>query len=767
MLKHIRLIQGIGQFDHAIAASIELSPLTLVYAENARGKTTLVSIFRSLQSGDPLPIRERRRLGGTRSPQVALTFTDEANAIVFQNGQWSSSKPGILVFDEQFINDNVYSGMVVQSPQREGLHGLIVGARGVALLRSLKTEVDAIEQHNQKLRTLANAIPQRALKGLTVDQFCDLAPVDNIEARIEEARKAVSAAQQQEAITRMRDLVEVPSNSLQPDAVETVLSEHLADVGAEAERRVAEHLSKLGTGGEAWVAQGQRIRLEHEGELKDACPFCAQALAPSALAAAYPHHFSDAYEALKAKIQRAIRRIHELYGDAVLEHIRSQISENRSKSLFWSEFIEMPAIEWDSGPFLAAAAAARDAILKQLSEKANAPLELISLSEDTRKTLLVLDQEWQAAQQYNVKVRDLNQRAAAVREAITVSSLQTLRDDLARLEAAKDRHEEPAKSRCEAYVTERAAKKSTESRRAHGKRALDAHLQNVFPAFQEAINLYLRRLNAGFRIDGVKSLNTRRGPSCVYSLVIDSSPNHPVAVNTDTTGEPSFKTVLSTSDRNTLALAVFLASISQSDDAAEKIVIIDDPINSLDEHRAFATVTEIRRLASEVRQVIVLSHSRPLVCHLWESPGQIGRTAIEVARQGQGSIIRSWDVSTHGVTEHDKRHGKLRAFLDSQMDNPREVAEAIRPTLEAFLRVAYPEHFRPGTLLGPFRNVCAQHVGSATEILSQHDIDELGALTDYGNRFHHDTNPAWQTADINDTELVSFVRRTLSFAKRR
>jgi wobble nucleotide-excising tRNase len=223
---------------------------------------------------------------------------------------------------------------------------------------------------------------------------------------------------------------------------------------------------------------------------------------------------------------------------------------------------------------------------------------------------------------------------------------------------------------------------------------------------------------------------------------------------------------LSTNDRSTLALAVFLASLSRSAVRDQTIAVVDDPINSLDEHRAFATVTEIRRLASEVKQVLVLSHHRPLVCHLWESPGQIGRTAIEVARSADGSTIRLWDVTTQGVTEHDKRHGKLRGYLDNQPVDPREVAEALRPTLEAFLRVAYPEHYRPGTLLGPFRNVAAQHIGLPTQILSQADVDELGALTEYANRFHHDTNPAWQTADINDAELLSFVRRVLQFAKR-
>jgi hypothetical protein len=37
-------------------------------------------------------------------------------------------------------------------------------------------------------------------------------------------------------------------------------------------------------------------------------------------------------------------------------------------------------------------------------------------------------------------------------------------------------------------------------------------------------------------------------------------------------------------------------------------------------------------------------------------------------------------------------------------------------------------------------------------------------LIEYANRFHHDTNPAWQSITINDSELTSFVSQTLAFA---
>ena len=82
------------------------------------------------------------------------------------------------------------------------------------------------------------------------------------------------------------------------------------------------------------------------------------------------------------------------------------------------------------------------------------------------------------------------------------------------------------------------------------------------------------------------------------------------------------------------------------------------------------------------------------------------------------------------------------------------------------MRVAFPAHYPPETLLGPFLGLCRQRVGTAHEILSQADITELEALKDYGNRFHHDSNAAWQTAVINDQELTGFCRRTLAFARR-
>jgi wobble nucleotide-excising tRNase len=244
--------------------------------------------------------------------------------------------------------------------------------------------------------------------------------------------------------------------------------------------------------------------------------------------------------------------------------------------------------------------------------------------------------------------------------------------------------------------------------------------------------------------------------------------NIPVAVagGTPAPGQPSFRNTLSAGDRNTLALAFFFASLEQDPNRANKVIVIDDPISSLDEHRSLTTVQELRRLAQQTSQVILLSHSKPFLCRTWDGADRHSRAALELARDGDGSTIRCWEVDQDCYTEHDRRHKALRCYLEGAPQDNREIARSIRPSIEAFLRVAYPEHFPPSTLLGPFWNSCVQRLDTRRQILNEEDTQELHNLTEYANRFHHDTNLAFETEAINDGELRGFVARVLRFTRR-
>lgn len=105
MVERFQLLRSVGQFDSVTAgAQLRLTKLTVIYAENGRGKTTLAAILRSLGNGDSLLITERHRLGAAHSPHVVLEVDGAPKSVVFQNGAWSSTDPRIAVFDDFFCH---------------------------------------------------------------------------------------------------------------------------------------------------------------------------------------------------------------------------------------------------------------------------------------------------------------------------------------------------------------------------------------------------------------------------------------------------------------------------------------------------------------------------------------------------------------------------------------------------------------------------------------------------------------------------------------
>ncbi|WP_315765650.1 AAA family ATPase [Bradyrhizobium sp. SZCCHNS2005] len=760
--ERISLLRNIGQFDSVNAgAQLPLSKFALIYAENGRGKTTLATVLRALKSGDTQPIADRRRLGSQHPPHIVLTVGGAP--VVFQNGAWSSTQPHIEVFDDAFVAANVCSGMEIETVHRKNLHELILGAQGVALNNAVQTHVDRIEQHNRDLRTKEGAIPAAARGALDVETFCALAADPDIEGKITDAERNLAAARSADAIGRQPEFVALSLPAFDRAALNAVLRRNLAALEADAARRVTTHLQSLGRDGEAWVSDGMsRIEGASEGHGHEVCPFCAQNLAGSSLIQHYQAYFSEAYRELKSALQaveQAASANHGGEAQAAFERAVRVAIQNRE---FWRGFLDVPEVDVDTAAIARAWMAARDAVLTTLRAKVASPLEPMTLPDAAITALDTYEQQRVAITALSTRLQDCNAQIAVVKERAAGADVATLAADLARLNAVRQRHDAAIAPRCDEYLAEKAAKTATEAARVAARTALDQYRQNIFPAYQVAINGYLQRFNAGFRLEAVASVNNRGGSSANYNVLINN-----VSVALAANEGPSFRNTLSAGDRNTLALAFFFASLEQAPQLAQKIVVIDDPMTSLDEHRSLTTVQEMRRLEARVTQMIVLSHSKPFLCALWEGADTDTRSAMRIARHGAGSILANWDVRQDCITEHDRRHELVERYLNaSDPATERAVAAALRPILEAFMRVAYPAVFPPGTMLGHFHNICQQRLNTPNQLLDANDTAELRALLDYANRFHHDTNAAWETAAINDQELTGYCSRVLRFTRR-
>ena len=466
---------------------------------------------------------------------------------------------------------------------------------------------------------------------------------------------------------------------------------------------------------------------------------------------------------MKQTVSRLINDVDRNHADGKQVEFERSVSTLIQSIQFWSSYCDVPTVEIDSAASVDAWNGARTAVSQQLEVKQGVPLDPQILNQTTVDAISKYDGLRQAMASINQTLQTTNEAIQQVKQRVQTADASEITTTLNRLKATKARFREDIAPLCDIYLAELEAKGHTESARDEARLALEAYRTDVFPQLQNGVNNYLDQFNAGFRIGSLTPSNIGggSGSTCTYNVVINNT-RIAVRSNTNTPGKPSFRNSLSAGDRNTLALALFFSSLDNNPNLADTVVVVDDPMSSLDDHRSLATVQRVRALSREARQTIVLSHNKRFLCGILNR--RDGSTTLEIASNGNESTVRNWDASQDSITEHDQSYFLLQGYAANQAGSGREVAAAIRFYLEGYFRAVCPGEFPPGKLLGPFIQNCRQRIGGSGEVMDEKTVAELENILEYANRFHHDTNPAWQTAVINPTELRGFVNRTLSLA---
>jgi len=769
MISKFQLIRNIGVFDSVQGSQeTKLAKLTLIYAENARGKTTLSSILNSLKTGEPYPIMERARLGSKHLPHVIIEQTGSAPPAIFQNNSWTRNVQKILIFDDMFIDQNVSSGLKVDAGHRQNLHEIVVGAQGVDLARKLDELAVKIDKHNAELRRKADLIPRETIGRLTVDEFCELKDQPEIDEAIMAEKRRYNALKNAEEVRAKSFFSEISLPSIDVDNITKILSKSLPDLDSRALGKIKEHFNKIGEGGENWIEQGMhRIYEDQSKEL--ICPFCVQNLENSSLIELYKVYFSEAYSDLMHDIDNSIAIIKKDFGGDAIAGFQEKIMKMENLYHFWAPMCEMPKIKIDSAEMVKAWQEARKVILDKLTRKKASPLERIELDKEGKEKVKAWQDYADSVEGNTRELLKMNTAIRHIKEEVSSGNIKEVIRKLDRLNATKRRYSPDIVPLCDDYIKEKEEKKQTEKEKTETRGLLDKHRNTIFPKYQDSINKYLDKFNASFRVDGVVPTNPRGRASCSYCFLIN---NIPVQLETEDASQtaPSYKNTLSSGDRSTLALAFFFASLDQESDLSQQVIIIDDPVTSLDDYREISTTQEIQSLIGRTAQLIVLSHDKQFLCKIWENSDGGNTATLEIKRAASGSTIKKWDIHPNTLTDYDVRHRKLREYNEKNVGDLGEIARNIRFVLEGYCRTGWPEHCPPGFKLGIFKEKIRRSLPSQKPILNSDIHQEFCNLIDYAHRFHHDTNSAaWkeEIRNIKDAELQGFVRRTLEFTKRR
>jgi len=203
MLEKFVSIKNIGRFrDCNPRGDVSFRKLTLLFAENGQGKTTLCAILRSLQSGRYEFISERKTLGAGDpcSAQIRL----DGNTISFSNDSWSATYPNIAIFDSVFVHDNVYAGDYVEHDHKKNLYRVIIGAQGVQLAQKVDALDGQIRDANKEIGTKEDAASTYLPHGITLGAYLTWQPVDDIEDKIK--LKSAQIANRQRALDKADEI---------------------------------------------------------------------------------------------------------------------------------------------------------------------------------------------------------------------------------------------------------------------------------------------------------------------------------------------------------------------------------------------------------------------------------------------------------------------------------------------------------------------------------------------------------------------------------
>ncbi|MGA8573654.1 MAG: AAA family ATPase [Desulfobaccales bacterium] len=491
MIEKIALLRNVGLFDSVDAgAQLPFSKLTLVHAENGRGKTTLAAILQSLGTGDAGLIASRRRLSAQHPPHIVLNIAGNP-PFIFQNGAWSASFPRLAVYDDMFVAQNVCSGIEIAAEHRQNLHELILGARGVTLNARLQTYVAKIEDHNRALRMAADAIPAAARGPLTVEKFCALGANPNIAKDIQNAERSLAAAKAAAAVQQQSTFAVIFLPGFDTVAITALLGRDLPEMDAAAAARVQAHLATLGDKAENWVGDGiPRIAPASVGQDHDVCPFCAQDLRGSPVIDHYRAYFSQGYASLKTAIANATKEINATHGDDIPAAFERAVRVAVQGREFWKTFLDVSEISIDTAAISRTWKSAREAVIAVLRAKQATPLDPITLPADALEAITNYEKSRAAVAAVSDVLQTANVKIGTIKEKAAVANVANLMAGLAKLKAVEARHNPQIIPLCRAYLDEQTAKKVTEGLRDQARADLDRYRQTVFPAYESAINTY-------------------------------------------------------------------------------------------------------------------------------------------------------------------------------------------------------------------------------------------------------------------------------------
>lgn len=757
MIEKILTVSNIGKFrGHMAAGDQAFRKLTVIYGDNAIGKTTLAAILDSLRENSPGMVMGRKTLGSSGAPEISVLTS--AGVRSFRDGAWDAPHPVLEVFNSDFVSRVVYSGDHVSNEHQKGLCSLLIGRTAVAEGKRLDDLRAELKEINTRLREVEGAIKGHIHGTLDVADFVGLPEKEGVDSLLEVAKRKADAAQNLASV--LEKVVPARTDLPAPDAavLSEVLGRSIDCISADAVARIAAHSSaRMDGAGGPWLREGMRYV---NGQR---CPFCDQTLDSSDLYPALQQYFSDAYETYERSLYGDLDSLLEAFDPSAMERATERLLRQRAVATAWDGQvmgIEATALSTDLSTCIATAVEACKAMCAAVSIKKRDPLKSYDLSA-LEPQLEGLQGALATLQAADVQVGTAMTKIHSFVETVRNADVNGLKRNVEQLENERVRHDDSVAPLCNEYLRLVVKKEEVTGAGKAAKVKMDQSMESLLAKYRDEMNAYLEHFGSAIRIENPRTNHKTKPPSVEYSISIDGV-SFPLGKPMALKDVPCFGNTLSDGEKNLFALSLFLAHVKTRADLDQVVVVIDDPVNSLDQERRLMIAQTLLNMRDKLAQVVVLTHEPRLAHMLYRSGPAADCKMLCIRRDGDSSCIRDWDTKDRDLaSDYFRNYFTIADYVGGKPVDWQLVSRSIRPFAEDYLRQRFPGEFGDNEWLGQMADRIDE-AGSQDQLASMKPkLVDIRLIAKATNPTHHGSTHATAAEKLNATSTEMYAKKAL------
>ena len=707
---------------------------TLIFGDNTYGKTTLVSIFKSLQTGESL--ENRKKFKSQKAIQIKIENNEDGANSFYEYGKDTWKNDSILIFDNDFITDNIFSEDQIKGEHLKSLPKVLIG--------------DGIKQDINKINLIVkcdegicgncefclnNKLNQHKStfnKNYQLDQFFKInIEIFDVDNKIKEKENALSVDEKLSDLKKKSQESDFYKFDIQ--IIENLFDKKINNI---FESIIEKHLSeKTNNLEKAKGFLGYGLKLKKD----NICPFCSQ---DTTNVQGFMDNLSSYFD-----------REYIDFKDEIEKYFKLFISFDLEKELLSFDKLSFTAIEEiiNKEEFNKAIANIKN---KVQQKKDNLSFDC-SFKNDTDFTL-IKDVFFESKK---LLIEIIN------KQALTVLEKSTINLDLLSLKMNKYRYSTEGVVFWNEYKTIESNLKNKNDSKKIFQDALKKKVDTIFESNLKNINSFLKELRADFQITKLTPSVDNRDKSNYLKINEYLFEFIDIQGNSISVEIGKFKETFSDSDKRLLGFAFFLSVLKNDADLENKIIILDDPFSSFDINRKEETIKLFDCIKNidnkEPKQKIIFTHEKGFYCQLNKliSSGDKKLLKLNCSKSNNGTMFELVDIKKF---ESDKYYSDLD-YINNAIHTNNNLDEALpksRECVEYLLKAKYIN------TLESYRDVKGNPINFNTNSINSF-FDAIGEKCSVKDellklelhKFHH-SQPQWKT-DLADTvknkTLVDFV----------